>query len=106
LFRVRPLEESRVFPEIGYYREEEELSDYGSNEAMLRQIARFTGGRFNPAPAQVFDAGGRTMPATVNLWPGLLGLAILLTLAELINRKWKGIVEFFRSRRAEPATSQ
>ena len=91
LFRLRPLAESKAFPEVGYYREEEELNDYGSNEQLLRQIAGYTGGRFNVDPKAVFDAGGRSVPAIVRLWPALLGAAILLNLAELIVRKWKGI---------------
>ena len=32
LFRVRPLVESRAFPEIGLYRQEEEMTEYGSND--------------------------------------------------------------------------
>ena len=88
LFRIRPLEESRAFPETGVYREEDELQDYGHNEPLLRHIAAFTGGRYDPSPAQVFDTGGRSLPGTVRLWPSLLGLAVLLTLAELILRKW------------------
>jgi uncharacterized membrane protein len=106
LFRVRPLEESRAFPEVGYYREEEELNDYGSNPDLLRQIANFTGGRFQPSASAVFDAGGHSIPSTLNLWPGLLALAVVLSLTELLLRKWKGVVEFFRSRRnraAQPA---
>jgi hypothetical protein len=31
------------------------------------------------------------------LWPGLLGLAVLLSLIELVMRKWKGV---FGARRA------
>jgi hypothetical protein len=101
LFRVRPLEESRAFPEVGIYRQEEELTEYGSNPTLLRQIAEFTGGRFQPSPAQVFDTAGRSIPSTLNLWPGLLGLAILLSLGELLHRKWKGLIEFFHSRGAQ-----
>jgi len=96
LFRIRPLEESRAFPEIGFYREEEELAQYGSNEFLLRQIAEITGGRFNPDPIRVFDTGGRTVPAAMRLWPGLLALALLLSLAELILRKWASVVETLR----------
>jgi hypothetical protein len=29
----------------------------------------------------------------MELWPGLLGLAVLLNLAELVLRKWKGVLE-------------
>jgi hypothetical protein len=87
LFRVRPVEESRAFPEIGFYRPEEELSAWGSNEALLKQVAEYTGGRFNPTPQQVFDAAGRSIAGLLRLWPWLLGLAILIDLVELLVRK-------------------
>jgi uncharacterized membrane protein len=90
-FRLRPLAESRAFPEVGFYREEEELSEYGSNEFLLRQISDFTGGRFEPGAKQVFDAGGRSVSSVLRLWPALIALAIALNLIELILRKWKGI---------------
>ncbi len=92
LFRIRPVEDHPVFTETGYYRQELEFADYGNNEALLRQIAGFTGGRYNPAPSQVFDAQGRSVPATTRLWPGLLGLAVLLNLLELVVRKWRSIL--------------
>ena len=38
---------------------------------------------------------------TNQLWPGLLALAILLNLAELILRKWKGLAETLHLRPAE-----
>ncbi len=87
LFRLRPAVESREFPEIGYYREETELAQYGSNTELLRQIARATGGRFNPAPREVFDAGNRAVSRTMDLWPALLALAVLCNLLELAARK-------------------
>jgi Ca-activated chloride channel homolog len=87
LFRIRPLDESRAFPEVGFYQPERELLDYGSNEFLLRSVAQFTGGRFNPAPKQVFDSSGRSESSTLRLWPILLGLAIALNLAELLMRK-------------------
>ncbi len=93
LFRVRPVADSRTFPEVGFYRQEEEMTEYGNNVELLRQIAASTGGRYNPSPRQVFDSGNRTIRATMELWPGLLALAILLNLAELIMRKWKGVLE-------------
>jgi Mg-chelatase subunit ChlD len=92
LFRVRPVEESRVFPEVGYYRQEVELADYGSNETLLRQIAGFTGGRYAPDARQAFANPGRTVPTVTRLWPGLLALAVLLNLLELVLRKWRGIL--------------
>ncbi len=103
LFRIRTLEESDVFPETAIYLQEAELREYGSDEGLLRQLAEFTGGRIQPAPAAVFETGGRAVPSTMRLWPGLLALATLLNVAELFLRKGKGVVEFLRqewSRRA------
>jgi len=96
LFRIRPLEDSSAFPEIGLYREEAELHDYGTNETLLRQISTLTGGRFNPAPGSVFDSGGRSLYTTWQLWPALIALAIALTIFELLGRKWDGLMQAFR----------
>jgi Ca-activated chloride channel homolog len=100
LFRVRPLNESRSFPEVGLYRQESELSEYGSNEGLLKSIAQSTGGRFNPSVGQLFDSGGKYIDSTLRLWPGLLAIALLLNLIELALRKWRGIIETFRGSRA------
>ena len=93
LFRVRPLADSPAFPEVGFYRQEDEMLEYGNNEPLLRQISTATGGHFNPAPKAVFDPAGRSIRSTMELWPGLLALAILLNLAELVLRKWKGLLQ-------------
>ena len=103
LFRIRPLVESRAFPEVGFYRNESELTDFGVNEALLRQLSASTGGRYNPPPGAVFDAGGRGTPATLRLWPGLLAIAILLNFAELLTRKWKGLREWLPARASASA---
>ena len=92
LFRVRPLAESRAFPEEGLYRPEAELADYGSNPALLKQVSEFTGGRFEPSAKAVFDAGNRSIASTMQLWPGFLAFAIVLNLVELVMRKWKGVL--------------
>jgi hypothetical protein len=45
LFRVRPLAESRAFPEAGLYRPEAELAEFGSNQALAetgRRVHRRT----------------------------------------------------------------
>jgi hypothetical protein len=39
----------------------------------------------------------------MSLWPGLLALAVALNLAELILRKWKGVMEALHLRRAPAA---
>jgi Ca-activated chloride channel family protein len=93
LFRIRPEAESHAFPEVGFYRQEEEMVQYGNNTGLLQQIAAATGGHFNPAPGNVFDANGRSLQSSMQLWPGLLALAILLNLGELVLRKWAGIAE-------------
>ncbi len=87
LFRVRAASDLDKFPEVGFYREEAELAEYGSNQELLRQIAASTGGRFNPAPQQWFEAGGRSVTTNMDLWPGLLALALLMNLLELAARK-------------------
>jgi Ca-activated chloride channel family protein len=96
LFRIRPVSESSSFPEVGIYRQQEELKDYGANESLLAQISRLTGGRYNPSPDVIFDPGGRTIYTVWQLWPALLALAIALTIAELVIRKWGSIVSGFR----------
>jgi Ca-activated chloride channel family protein len=103
LFRVRPLNESRSFPEVGLYRQESELSDYGSNDALLKSISQSTGGRFNPSTKQLFDNGGKYIDSTMRLWPGLLAIALLLNLIELAMRKWRGIIESLRGVREREA---
>jgi hypothetical protein len=39
----------------------------------------------------------------MELWPGLLVLALLLNLLELVLRKWKGVVESVRRWIGAPA---
>jgi hypothetical protein len=96
LFRIRPVTESSAFPEIGVYRQQEELQDYGSNEMLLAQISNLTGGRFDPSPSAIFEAGGASILMPWRLWPAFLGLAIALTIAELVARKWSGLMQTFR----------
>jgi len=103
LFRVRPLAESRAFPEVGFYRQEDEMLEYGANDQLLHQVAEATGGRYNPALNAVFDSTGRALPATLELWPFLLALAIALNIAELVMRKWRGLWEALRLRRSAEA---
>lgn len=91
-FRVLPAQESRAFPETGLYRPEAEMMEYGSNQNLLKQVAAFTGGRFEPEPSAVFTGTGKTIPTTLTLWPVFLALAIVASLTELVMRKWKGVV--------------
>ncbi len=97
LFRIRPVNTDEAFPEIGLYRQQPEFGDYGANENVLREIASFTNGRFNPPLSNIFEAGGRSATTQWQLWPFFLGLAIALNIAELVARKWRGLLERFRS---------
>ena len=45
------------------------------------------------------------LPESMQLWPGLLALAVLLDLTELIIRKWEGIAALFTRRRGQLAAS-
>ena len=87
LFRIRPASHVDTFPEIAYHRANSELTDYGSDERLLQKIAAWTGGRFQPDLSAAFEAGGRSVTTAMNLWPGLLALALLLSLLELVGRK-------------------
>jgi hypothetical protein len=103
LFRIRPAVDSKAFPEVGFYRQETELTEYGQNDYLLKQIAAGTGGIYfpnenSPNLNRIFDSGGRYVPSSMQLWPGLLALAILFNLAELILRKWRGLLEALRGK--------
>ena len=87
LFRFRPASELERFPESGYYRENVEMDVYGSNPALLEAVANATGGRVNPTPGDVFRNDDRAVETSWGLWPGLLALAILINLLELLARK-------------------
>jgi len=96
LFRIRPVVESAAFPEVGIYRPEDELADYGSDQLLLKQISSQTGGNFEPRPGDIFHSGGKSVPATLRLWPGLLAAAVAANVIELVLRKWKGVLQFFQ----------
>ena len=50
----------------------------GSNEALLKQVAEFTGGRFQPDPKDVFDAGAAALSRPpCSCGRGYLALAIV-----------------------------
>ncbi len=87
LFRVRPLHANEDFPELGYYLDEQEVHDSGNNDALLRQVAAYTGGRVNPPADKVFDPGNVRVQSHTVLWPFLIAAALLLELIELFLRK-------------------
>lgn len=99
LFRIRPLREVSDFPELGYYLEEPEVNDFGNDERLLREVATYTSGQFNPSPSAVFDPGNVRFQSYTVLWPFLLAAAIALQLLELFLRKG---LPWIRERRARP----
>ena len=74
---------------VGY---PEELRIRPTNIELLKEIARATGGVFDPAPAEVFAPQGETVPRTTPLWPGLLAAAALLLVADVAIRRYFGKV--------------
>ncbi|MDR3718515.1 MAG: VWA domain-containing protein [Bryobacteraceae bacterium] len=89
MFRVRPVEDSRLFPETGLYLPEPELTATGNNEKLLRDISAWTGGVFNPSPAQIFRAPARALASWLTLWPGLLAVTLLFNLIEVFWRRFR-----------------
>lgn len=88
LFRIRPMAgDVPLFSETAHYRENSELSEYGADVELMQTIAAATGGRFNPAPEEIFDTQGESVERWMDLWPLLLALAILLNLIEILARK-------------------
>ena len=86
LFRMRPSSELDLFPETAFYRRGEEEENYGSNPTLLRKIATWTGGQFNPSPEDIFRSDA-VREASMELWPGCLAVALLFSLVELAARK-------------------
>lgn len=87
LFRIRSAEPVDGFPESGLYRQNEELTTYGSDADLLRRIAAATGGLFNPTPEQTAAANPPAVRTQFDLWPWLLLLGLMLNLTEVAGRK-------------------
>ncbi len=64
-----------------------EFSRFEPDKATLARIAEATGGRVDPAPTQVFDAGGEKIEYHEALWPRLVGAAVALFLLDLLLRR-------------------
>lgn len=98
-FHIRPVKESEMFPETGYFRSREEVQVHDNDTALLRRIAALTGGQFDPDPANVFRSNGTSIVRSWQLWPALLGLAVAFNLLELCIRKqssWRILLQRLR----------
>lgn len=69
---------------IGY---PDELLLSPADETTLRDLSKTTGGVFNPKPDEVFAATGSSAAAEHELWPWLVGLAVLLFIADVGVRR-------------------
>lgn len=87
LFRFRAERDVEFFPETAFYRQNLELDRFGNDVELLRGIASATGGRFDPAPAEIFRPSAEAVETTWDLWPWALALALLLALIEILGRK-------------------
>lgn len=97
LFRVLPLSSSSAFPQVRLYKNDEELNDAGPNAPLLKNVSEVTGGRFNPVLRSIFDPDGHTAVRKIQLWPGLLAMAVLLLLVNWIPRKHRDRFDQVRS---------
>ncbi len=68
---------------VGY---DDELRIRPTNEVLLRTVAETSGGRYAPAPEQLFDLRG-TAQRPVPLWPWLVTMALLLFLIDVALRR-------------------
>ncbi|MEE8452958.1 MAG: VWA domain-containing protein [Thermoguttaceae bacterium] len=80
----RPEQTERIALSVGYA---EELRVRETNDALLESIATATGGRFDPAPEQVFAEPGASARRVMPLWPYLAALATLLFLLDVTLKR-------------------
>jgi hypothetical protein len=78
---------------VGYA---DELRLRPTDETLLRHVAQSSGGRYNPSPEAVFDAGDRSTTRAEPLWPyllmgtaGLFLLDVALRRIDLSRGRWR-----------------
>lgn len=69
---------------VGY---PDELRLRPTNETLLQELARVTGGQFNPKPAELFTQSERIATRPTPLWPYLVLAAALLFLLDVALRR-------------------
>jgi Ca-activated chloride channel family protein len=80
----RPIHQQSRGLAVGY---PEELRLRSSNEDLLRNVARVSGGIFGPSPEDIFKSDGRTTRQATPLWPFLLVAAIVLFVVDVALRR-------------------
>jgi hypothetical protein len=71
--------------------------------ATLDHASSATGGALDPAPASIFDPAGEVIRYHQDLWPRLVGAAIVLMLLDLVVRR---VRLFDRKRTAKPSVKR
>lgn len=79
------VEQQYVSGTVGY---PDEFSLQPPDETKLRALAAATGGKFNPAPADILKGEPRLAEVERELWPWLVMAALLLFLADVAARRW------------------
>jgi len=74
-------------PEVGFYRDAEELKAQAVNVALLREISRVTGGEEHPSIEQLLSNEGSQVNERKPLWPYLLLLALAINFLEVALRR-------------------
>ena len=67
----------------------------------LTQLAASTGGKLDPEPAAVFEPGAQVVRYHEDMWPRLVGVAIVIFMLDLLVRR----VRFFERKPASPRPS-
>jgi Ca-activated chloride channel family protein len=65
----------------------DEYHFYPTDFTRLRTIAAETGGVYQPAGPEIFDARGETVPVHTKLWPVLTSMALLLYVGDVFLRR-------------------
>ena len=66
----------------------EEMRLRPTNVDLLREVARITGGRYDPPAAEIFAPSGRRVPLTRPLWPLLLAAALAIFMLDVSVKRW------------------
>jgi Ca-activated chloride channel family protein len=100
LYRIASGNPEFVLPDVGFYREAEELKPLEINVPLLSELSRATGGKMEPTMAQLLDDRGTYVRERQPLWPYFLVVALLLNFIEVALRKghFQRIVSWYRGR--------
>jgi uncharacterized membrane protein len=79
------VEQQYISGTIGY---PDEYALRPPDEDKLRKLAEGTGGKFNPAPADILKGDARQADVERELWPWLLMLAAFVLVADVAARRW------------------